>query len=84
MDANQQAAYESAYLDKKRFPLTNRQNLPLDKQRMLDAVNMDDLREMRERGDVLTPELQAIAQEFEEKAKLRQMLAPAAPVAPTA
>jgi hypothetical protein len=46
----QQNAYGAAYLDAKRFPLTTQGDLDLDEQRLLDAVNMDDLREMRENG----------------------------------
>src|SRR5205823_4316623 len=69
----EQAAYAAAYMDKKRFPLTNRQSdLTLNEQKMLDAINKDDLRELLERGKVLTEEQQAIAREFEEKAKLSQ------------
>ena len=44
--------------------------MSLKSQKLIDAVNKDDLREKMEDGEPLTPRQQAIWQEFEEKAKL--------------
>jgi len=58
---------EAEYLDKQRFPLSNRQDLSLQKQKMIDAINFDDLRGVLERGETLTPKQQAVRLELEEK-----------------
>jgi len=62
---------EAEYLDEKRFPLTTQTEphgrLSYKQQRMLDAVNFDDLRELLERGETLTPKQQAIGQELGRK-----------------
>lgn len=73
------------YLDPKRFPLTTQPGLDLRQQKMIDAINRDDIRRKIEAGETLPPDLQAIWKEFEEKAKLAQPVggggAPAAPAA---
>ena len=50
--------------------------MTLKDQKLIDAINKDDIRRMREEGRPLTPELEAIWREFEEKAKLRQAAPP--------
>lgn len=69
------------YLDPKRFPLTTQKGLTLQEQKMIDAVNKDDIRRMIEEGRPLDDELKGIWKEFQEKAKLPQAgAAPAPPV----
>ncbi len=71
-EQTQEDPYATAYLDKRRFPLTTQRDLTLKDQKLIDAINKDDIRCMKEEGRPLTPELEAIWREFEEKAKLRQ------------
>jgi hypothetical protein len=61
---------EQAYLSKTRFPLTNRQNLTLRQQQMVDAVNLDDLRQLQEHGE-MNDRQKALLAELEEKQTLR-------------
>jgi hypothetical protein len=61
---------EHPYLDPQRFPLTTQKGLNLREQKMIDAVNKDDLRRMKEDGASFTPRQESIWQEFEAKAKL--------------
>jgi hypothetical protein len=63
---------EAEYLDEKRFPLTTQikgrgGRLSFDQQQLIDAINFDDLRELIECGETLTPEQQAIRLELEDK-----------------
>jgi hypothetical protein len=64
------AAYAAAYCDPKRFPLTTQKGLNLKDQKMIDAINRDDIRRMVEEGRPLDANLQARQKEYEEKAKL--------------
>jgi hypothetical protein len=59
---------QNRYLEPKRFPLTTQEDLDLDEQRLLDAVQTDSLREFRENGGTFSPRQEAIAKELEEKA----------------
>jgi hypothetical protein len=65
-------AQQDPYLDAKRFPLTTQGNLSLQDQKMIDAVNTDELRECRENNTPLNEREQAIARELDEKAKMLQ------------
>ncbi len=58
------------YLDPQRFPLTNRQGLTLRQQKLIDAVNLDDLREMMRHKEPLNEEQWRILEELEAKAAL--------------
>ena len=71
--ANNDAAGEAvkAYMDAKRFPLTTQAGLTLSGQKMIDAVNKDDLRQMREHGEALNGEQEAIWLELEAKSSLK-------------
>jgi hypothetical protein len=57
------------YIDLARFPLTTQPGLPVAEQMLLDAVNLDDLREARDLGRPLTAEQERAAAELEEKAR---------------
>jgi hypothetical protein len=46
---------EQEYLDPKRFPLTTQPGLTLQQQRLLDAVNCDDLEQMLAEGKTTQP-----------------------------
>ena len=61
---------EKAYMDKKAFPLSTQPGLSLHGQRLIDAVNKDELREMRAHGETLNAEQEAIWLELEAKSKL--------------
>jgi hypothetical protein len=58
---------EAEYLDRQRFPLSNRQDLSLHDQKMIDAINFDDLQALLECGEELTPAQVAVGRELEEK-----------------
>jgi hypothetical protein len=62
---------EHPYLDATRFPLTTQPGLDLKQQKMIDAVNTDDIRRMIEEGRPLTARLQTWWKEYQEKAELR-------------
>jgi hypothetical protein len=57
--------------DPARFPLTTQPGLPVAEPMLLDAVNLDDLREARDLGRPLTLEQERAAAELEEKARHR-------------
>jgi hypothetical protein len=61
---------EADYLDQMRFPLTTQPGLTLKEQRLIDAVNLDDLREVQELGKAMTEEQRLRALELEEKLRL--------------
>ncbi len=58
------ANLEAEYLDTKRFPLTTQGGelgaLTFKQQKMVDAVNLDDLREAQQRGATLDEEQRQI------------------------
>jgi hypothetical protein len=62
---------EQEYLSKSRFPLTNRQNLSLHNQMLLDAINLDDAEEMLANREPLSPKEQAIVKELREKSHFK-------------
>jgi hypothetical protein len=70
---------ENAYLDATRFPVTTqvrhpgdpRGSLSLKDQKMLDAINWDDLKQKQQSGRQMTDKDIVALREFEEKAKLR-------------
>jgi hypothetical protein len=63
------------YLDSARFPLTTQAGLTPRQQMMMDAFNLDAIREaVEEEGAVLTAEEQARYAELQEKAKHRTRL----------
>jgi hypothetical protein len=66
---------EAEYLDPQRFPLTTQAGLSLKSQKMIDAINHDDIKRMLDEGRRLEEDLQARLKEYEEKAKLRGGLA---------
>jgi hypothetical protein len=61
---------EADYLDSKRFPLSSQPGLTLQQQRMIDAVNLDDLRRMQEEGRPMSEEQRAIYLELQAKRHL--------------
>jgi hypothetical protein len=65
---------EAHYLDKGRFPLTNRQNLNVEDQMLIDAFNQDELTEMQEFGKPLSEKQQQIGLELHAKAELRKQM----------
>lgn len=67
-----QSDAEKAYMDANRFPLTTQPGLTFSGQRMIDAVNRDDLQEMRDHGDTLDAKQEAIWLELEAKTALRK------------
>jgi len=60
---------EEEYLSKELFPLTNRQNLKINDQMLIDAVNRDDLEEFIQQGNTLTPGQSGILEELRLKAQ---------------
>jgi hypothetical protein len=56
--------------------------LSLKNQRLIDAVNMDDLKRMQEEGRPLDPKRREILLELHAKAELRKRLQPQPPVQP--
>jgi hypothetical protein len=54
-------------LDAARFPLTTQKGLSVKQQLMIDAVNLDSLREAKENGIILDADQQARLAELEEK-----------------
>lgn len=77
----QPAVPQDPYLDAKRFPLTTRSHYSLHEQKMMDAINKDDLVQMQEAGKALTPVQAARLREFEEKAKIGHGAGPETPAA---
>jgi len=61
---------EQEYLDAKRFPLTTQKGLTLRQQKMIDAVNLDDLKQMQERGEPLDEERRKHLLELQTKSSL--------------
>lgn len=55
------------YLSKSRFPITNKNTLSLDSQKMLDSFNYDQLQEYLESGGKLDAEQKAILAELKTK-----------------
>lgn len=55
------------YMDFARFPLTTQPGLDLDRQMMVDMVNLDELNEAVQNNATLTVEEQQIAQELNQK-----------------
>ncbi len=74
-----QDPYEAAYLDAARFPLTTQSGLTLPEQKMIDAINKDDILRLKESGEPLQPDLEAIWKEFEAKAALKPQASPTPP-----
>lgn len=58
---------KTEYLDPHRFPLTNRQDLTLENQHLIDSVNHDSLKELVDNGQQLNPRQQKIMAELAEK-----------------
>jgi len=59
---------EAQYMDPERFPLSNRlKSLSLKSQMMIDSINLDELRRLREEGKPLTEAQEAVAKELEDK-----------------
>jgi hypothetical protein len=56
------------YLDPERFPLTTQRGLTLQQQQLLDAANLDDLREWLAQGKALSDAQRRALAELEEKA----------------
>jgi hypothetical protein len=73
---------EKVYLDAKRFPLSSQAGLPLDKQMLLDGLNLDELEQMEEYGRKLSADQHKVLAELREKRRLRQGWRPQAPPPP--
>jgi hypothetical protein len=63
---------EEEYFDTKRFPLTTQAGLTLKQQKLIDAVNHDDIKRMMEEGRPLGEQLLMRLLEYQAKAALRQ------------
>ena len=62
------------YMDPQRFPLTTQKGLSPEQQMMIDAFNLDSMREGLELGEVYEGEALARSGELEEKAAHRPRL----------
>jgi hypothetical protein len=67
-----QSMTEQEYLDPQRFPLTSQAGLTFKQQKMIDAVNLDDIEALLERGETLTKAQQQALAELWEKKALRE------------
>ena len=59
----------SDYLDPKQFPLSTQKGLNLNQQMMIDAFNLDELRQAIEYGESLDDDQKAVLEELETKVK---------------
>ena len=62
---------EKAYMDAERFPLSAQKGLTFEKQKLIDAVNYDDLREMQEEGRPMSDRQKKVWAELTEKMRMR-------------
>lgn len=58
---------KNEYLDGNRFPLTTQPGLTLDQQMMIDAHNLDELKEMLALGEPLNQKQERVRNELETK-----------------
>ena len=58
---------EADYLDSKQFPLSTQKGLKLQDQKLIDAINRDDLDRLVEEGKTLTEEQELLLAEFKLK-----------------
>jgi len=58
---------EEAYMDATRFPLTTQNGLTVHLQKLIDAVNLDNLKQWQEEGNPLNPDQQQLLAELEAK-----------------
>jgi hypothetical protein len=61
---------QSEYLDAKRFPITTQLGLTLHQQKMIDAHNLDELKELTDAGRPLNQRQEAALKELQEKLRL--------------
>jgi hypothetical protein len=57
---------EQAYLDRKRFPLSNKRQLDLQGQMLQDSINLDELEQALEYGRKLRPDQEQVLAELRE------------------
>src|ERR1700722_3355947 len=66
----------SDYMNPEKFPLTSQKGLSAEKQFMLDAYNLDQIKQHLGQGGTLTDDQQALLKELTDKAEARPELMP--------